>query len=135
MNQKLRFLCFRCIHNSLPSFWAKLGYSRIKIDHIADSLPKLQIEIGVHLINVKLSQLLTLAGADIISLAVILIAVRQIKAQALSWLIFLQNHCLSKAKLWNQVPSLDHFVAQNSGDFLCWKYKEVVCFYVSNLLQ
>ena len=23
------------------------------------------------------------------------------------------------AKLWNQVPSLDHFVFQNSGDFLC----------------
>ena len=28
-----------------------------------------------------------------------------------------------QAKLWNQVPSLDHFVAQNSGDFLCWKYR------------
>ena len=40
---------------------------------------------------------------------------------------------LSLPKLWNQVPSLDHFVVQNSGDFLCWKYKEVVCFYVSNL--
>ena len=26
-------------------------------------------------------------------------------------------------KLWNQVPSLDHFVVQNSGDFLCWKYR------------
>ena len=26
------------------------------------------------------------------------------------------------AKLWNQVPFLDHFVVQNSGDFLCWKY-------------
>ena len=39
------------------------------------------------------------------------------------------------AKLWNQVPSLDHFVVQNSGDFLCWKYKEVVCFYASNLRQ
>ena len=25
-------------------------------------------------------------------------------------------------KLWNQVPSLDHFVIQNSWDFLCWKY-------------
>ena len=25
----------------------------------------------------------------------------------------------SSAKLWNQVPSLDHFVVQNSGDFLC----------------
>ena len=59
MNQKLRFLCFRGIHNSLPSFWAKLGYSRIKIDHIADSLLKLQIKIGVHLINVERSQLLT----------------------------------------------------------------------------
>ena len=61
MNQKLGFLCFRGIHNSLPSFWAKLGYSRIKIDHIADSLLKLQIKIGVHLISVELSQLLTLA--------------------------------------------------------------------------
>ena len=39
------------------------------------------------------------------------------------------------AKLWNQAPSLDHFVVQNSGDFLCWKYKEDVCFYVSNLRQ
>ena len=38
-------------------------------------------------------------------------------------------------KLCNQVRSLDHFVVQNFGDFLCWKYKEVVCFYVSNLLQ
>ena len=37
MNQKLRFLCFRGIHIILPSFWAKLGYSLIKIDHIADS--------------------------------------------------------------------------------------------------
>ena len=49
--------------------WSKLtknldfftsDYSRIKIDHIADSLLKLQIKIGVHLINVELSQLLTL---------------------------------------------------------------------------
>ena len=48
-------------HNSLLSFWAKLGYSQIKIDHIADSCLKLQIEIGVHLINVELLQLLTLA--------------------------------------------------------------------------
>ena len=47
-------------HNSLLSFWAKLGYSQIEIDHIAVSLLKLQIEIGVHLISVKLSQLLTL---------------------------------------------------------------------------
>ena len=58
MNQKLRFLCF--IHNSLPPVWAKLGYFWIKIDHIADSLLKLQIEIGVHLISVELLQLLTL---------------------------------------------------------------------------
>ena len=43
--------------------------------------------------------------------------------------------CYMKSKLCNQVRSLDHFVVQNSGDFLCWKYKEVVCFYVSNLLQ
>ena len=27
------------------------------------------------------------------------------------------------AKLWNQVPSLDHFVIQNSGDYLFWKYR------------
>ena len=32
MNQKLSFLCFRGIHNSLLSFWAQLGYSQIKID-------------------------------------------------------------------------------------------------------
>ena len=62
MNQKLGFLCFRGIHNSLSSFWAKLGYSQIKIDHFADSLLKLQIEIeiGVQHISVELSQLLTL---------------------------------------------------------------------------
>ena len=53
MNQKLQFLCFWGIHNSLPLFWAKLGYSRIKIDHIADSLLKFQIKIGVHLIKVE----------------------------------------------------------------------------------
>ena len=47
-------------HNSLLSFWAKLGYSQIEIDHIADSLPKLQIKIGVYLMNAELSQLLTL---------------------------------------------------------------------------
>ena len=60
------FLCFRGIHNSLPSFWAKLGYFPIKIDHISDPLLKLQIKIGVHLINAELSQLLTLqvAGCD-----------------------------------------------------------------------
>ena len=45
------------------TFWAKLGYSRIKIDHIADSLLKLQIKIRVHLINVELSQILTLMAA------------------------------------------------------------------------
>ena len=37
-----------------------MGYSRIKIDHIADSSLKLQIKTGVHLINVELLQLLTL---------------------------------------------------------------------------
>ena len=30
---------------------------------------------------------------------------------------------LLTAKLWNQVPFLDHFVVQNFGDFLCWKYR------------
>ena len=57
MNQKLGFLCFWGIHNSLPSFWAKLDYSRIRI---ADSLLKLLFKIGVHLIKVELTQLLTL---------------------------------------------------------------------------
>ena len=33
----------------------------IEIDHIADSLLKLHIKIGVHLIIVELSQLLTLS--------------------------------------------------------------------------
>ena len=61
MNQKLRFLCFQVINMSLPSFWANLGYSQIKIDHSADSLLKLQIKIGVYLINVELTQLLTLS--------------------------------------------------------------------------
>ena len=54
MNQKLEFLYFQGVHNSVPSFWAKLDYSRIKIDHIADFLLKLHIKIGVHLINVEL---------------------------------------------------------------------------------
>ena len=48
------------IHKSLPLFGAKLGYFRIKIDYIADSLLKLQIKIGVHLINSELLQLFTL---------------------------------------------------------------------------
>ena len=42
----------------------KLGYSRIKIDHIADSLLKLQIKIEVHLISVELSQLFTLGALN-----------------------------------------------------------------------
>ena len=54
--------------------------------------------------------------------------------QRLICMLFFPLHS-SCAKLWNQVPCLDHFVVQNSGDFLCWKYKEVVCFYVSNLRQ
>ena len=62
MNYKLKFLCFQGIHYSLLSFGAKLGYSRIKIDHIADSLLKLKIKIGEHLINAELSQLLTLTA-------------------------------------------------------------------------
>ena len=33
------------------------------------------------------------------------------------------NPQLIFAKLWNQDPSMDHFVIQNSGDFLCWKYR------------
>ena len=49
-----------------------------------------------------------------------------------TWLDLLALVCHSPSKLWNQVPFLDLFVIQNSVDFLCWKYKEVVCFYVSN---
>ena len=45
-------------------FLIKLGYFWIKIDHTADSLLKLQIKIGVHLINAKLTQLLTLAKGN-----------------------------------------------------------------------
>ena len=48
------------------SLLPRLGYSWIKIDHIADSLLKLQIEIGVHLINVELSQLLTLQKQNLL---------------------------------------------------------------------
>ena len=44
--QTFEKFCFWGIHNSLPSFWAKLDYSWIKIDHTADSLLKLQITIG-----------------------------------------------------------------------------------------
>ena len=43
--------------------WLKiryLSYSQIKIDQIADFLLNLDIKIGVHLISVELSQLLTL---------------------------------------------------------------------------
>ena len=48
MKQKLWFLCFRGIHNSLPSFWVKLGYSRIKIDLLSlHVLYSLQFKIGV----------------------------------------------------------------------------------------
>ena len=48
MNQKLGFLCFWGIHNSFPSFWAKLGYSRIKIDLLSlHVLYSIQFKIGV----------------------------------------------------------------------------------------
>ena len=32
-------------YTTLPPFWAKLGYSRIKIDHFADSLLKLECNL------------------------------------------------------------------------------------------
>ena len=51
MNQNLKFLCFWGTHNSLPSFWANFGYSRIKIDHFADSLLKLQVKFEMHFIS------------------------------------------------------------------------------------
>ena len=40
---------------------------QIKLDQIADSLVKLQIKIGVHFINVELSQLLTLGNSFILT--------------------------------------------------------------------
>ena len=50
MNQKLRFLYFIGIRNSFLSVWAKLGYSQIKDDHIADSLLKdAVLMVGVNL--------------------------------------------------------------------------------------
>ena len=55
-----KFKYFKYFEKLSPIILAKLGYSRIKIDHIADSLLKLQIKIRVHLINGELSQLLTL---------------------------------------------------------------------------
>ena len=45
---------------SLPSFWAKLGYSQIKIDRKLIALYSLQSKIGVHLLNDELTQLPTL---------------------------------------------------------------------------
>ena len=42
-----------------------------------------------------------------------------------NWRTFM-NMGHNVSKLCNQVRSLDYFVVQNSGDFLCWKYKEVV---------
>ena len=57
MNHKLNFFASQAYttlsHHFEPT-------SLIKIDHFADSLLKLQIEIGVHLTNVELTQLLTL---------------------------------------------------------------------------
>ena len=57
------------------------------------------------------------------------------KSKQISWRLYLAAVHHFCSKLCNQVHSLDHFVVQNFGDFLCWKYKEVECFYVSNLLQ
>ena len=70
------------------------------------------------------------------SLPLTVFLVREVSSViAVYFTIVSQLFLLIYTKLCNQVPSLDHFVVQNSGDFLCWKYKEVVCFYVSNLLQ
>ena len=58
LNEKLKFLCFQGTHNSLPSFWAKLGYSWIKIDLLSlHVLYSLQFKTGVHLLNDELTQL------------------------------------------------------------------------------
>ena len=55
MNQKFKFLCFKGIHNFLPSIWAKLSYSWIKIDLLSLCL-KLEC---IFWIDGELSQLLT----------------------------------------------------------------------------
>ena len=36
-------------------------------------------------------------------------------------------------KLWNQVTSSGHFGIWNSGDFLCWKLRQVGCYDVAKL--
>ena len=65
MNQKLKFLCFQGIQNSLPSFWAKLGYSQIKIDLLSlHVLYSLQFRIGLRLLKVELTQLLTPCSSE-----------------------------------------------------------------------
>ena len=35
----------------------------------------------------------------------------------------LYSECLFLESYEIKSPSLDHFVVQNSGDFLCWKYR------------
>ena len=60
LNQpKLKFHWVWWTRYSLPSFWAKLGYSQIKIDWKLISLYSLHSKIGVHLLNGELTQLFT----------------------------------------------------------------------------
>ena len=48
--KNLDFFASEAYNNSLQSFWAKLGYSCIKIDHIADYLLKdAVLTVGVNL--------------------------------------------------------------------------------------
>ena len=61
LNKNLSFFASKAYTTLSHHF--ELSYSRIKIDHIADSLVKLQIKMGVHLISVELSQFLTLEFA------------------------------------------------------------------------
>ena len=70
----------RHTHTQLsPNILSQVSW--IKINHIADSLLKLHFKIGVHLINVEPSQLLTL-----------------VSSKALSFYEYIVSHCL-KLKL------------------------------------
>ena len=63
MNQKLWFLCFQGINNSLQSFWTKWGYSRKNWPSFS-VLYSLQFKTGVHLLKVELTQLPSLSTAN-----------------------------------------------------------------------
>ena len=100
MNQKLGFLCFQGIHNSLPSFWAKLGYSQIKIDLLSlHVLYSLQFKTGVHLLKVELTQLPSPQTSNIHQKITQIILITNLKEKCYFfgkkksfWTVFVKNH-------------------------------------------